>query len=403
MLDSSRAQVSVDLEDQGLDILHYYQLVKKRILYALIPFVCVFAIGFAAAMLWPPTFLSEGKILVEAQQIPVDLVRPTVTSPASERLVTIEQRVMTRNNLLKIADKYNLFADRRDRLSRTDILDLMRENTVIKPVDVDQLRSPNTNFTVAINIGYMDRRPDVATKVANELITLFLDEDARTRTNRATETTKFLGQEVDKLKSELAAIDAKIIASQQQPADTILPQASLPQLTALRAELAEKSAIYSPTHPEIVRLKAQIKALEEVKVPVTHIPVSPQNGLLQGTTGTQFLDPLFLQRLSVQQNLESTSQKLAAAQRGENLERDQYSERLQVLEQAVPPQKPIKPNRRKIIAFAFLAAVAAGFGGIMAIESIDKTIRGSKDLLSVANGQLDRCNSLYRHKSRALA
>ena len=65
-------------------------------------------------MLMPPTYLSEGKILVELQQIPVDLVRPTVTATASERIATIQQRVMTRENLLKIADKYDMYADQRE-------------------------------------------------------------------------------------------------------------------------------------------------------------------------------------------------------------------------------------------------------------------------------------------------
>ena len=57
-------------------------------------------------MLWPPTYLSEGKILVESQQIPVDLVKPTVTTASKERIQVIEQRVMTRDNLLAILDKY---------------------------------------------------------------------------------------------------------------------------------------------------------------------------------------------------------------------------------------------------------------------------------------------------------
>ena len=129
------------------------------------------------------------------------------------------------------------------------------------------------------------------------------------------------------------------------------------------------------------RLKAQIEALEKVTVP--SLPATTQ----VNTTG-QILDPLLLQRMGVQQNLESTSQKLAAARRGENLERDQFSERLEILEQAIPPQRPIKPNRPKVIAFAFLAAVMAGFAGLWAIESVDRTIRGGSDLLTVAHGQL---------------
>jgi uncharacterized protein involved in exopolysaccharide biosynthesis len=380
MLDRAHAQDSFEIDESGkaLDPLHYLGILKKRKFYALIPFLCLFAIGWAVAMLWPPTFLSEGKILVASQQIPIDLVRPTVTATAAERISTIEQRVMTRDNLLKIVDKYQMYADQRSRLSRTDLLDLMRANTVIKPVELDSQRRQSENFTVAVTVGFTDRRPEVATQVANELITLFLNEDARNRTNRATETTKFLSQEVDKLRTELASIDARLLQMKVQ-----LPGGPLPLLTSLKAEYTQKSAVYSQSHPDMKRLKAQIEALENEPAPATQGPAT-----LGAIATNQLLDPIVLQRISVQQNLETTSQKLAAARRGESLERDQFSERLEVLEQAVPPQKPIKPNRPKMIALAFVAAVMAGFAGIFAIESIDKTIRNTSDLMAVANSQL---------------
>jgi uncharacterized protein involved in exopolysaccharide biosynthesis len=385
MLDNS-SQVPFEIEDQGsLDLLHYYQILKKRKFYGLVPFLCIFAIGSAAAMLWPPSYQSEGKILVESQQIPTDLVRPTVTATAAERIATIQQRVMTRDNLLKIVDKYQMFADQRDKLSRTDLLDLMRANTIVKPVELGVLGAQQNgqNLTVAITVGFTDRKPDVATKVANELITLFLAEDARNRTSRASETTKFLAQEVEKLQTELNALDQKILESRRQ-----MPvlEGALPQLAALKAELAAKSAVYSASHPEIKRLKAQIEAVE--KAPITTVAQTAPPNTIGNLALGQMLDPLLLQRVSVQTNLETTNQKLAAARRGENLERDQFSERLEILEQAVPPQKPTKPNRPKLIALAFGVAMLASFAGIWTIESFDKTIRRSSDLAAVANGQL---------------
>jgi len=374
MLDRSPAQAPFELDDQAsLDPLYYYEILKKRKFYGLIPFVCVLAIGSAVTMLWPPIYQSEGKILVESQQIPIDLVRPTVTASASERVATIQQRVLTRDNLLKIADKYQMFADQSSKLSRTDMLDLMRANTIVKPVE---LGVQNQIVTVAVTVGFTDRRPHIATNVANELITLFLTEDARNRTNRATETTKFLEQEVKKLQSELASIDEKLIRSREQTPGTV------PQLGLLKLEYSAKSAVFSPSHPEVRRLKAQIEALEKEGGEWAQAAPAPVGGY------GQLLDPLVLQRMSVQSNLESTSQKLAAARRGESLERDQFSERLEVLEQAIPPQRPIRPNRPKLLALAFFAAVAVGFASIFTIETIDKTIRNKDDLMTVANGQL---------------
>ena len=54
----------------------YWQLIKRRALYFVIPFILVLLVGLAVAVLLPATYVSEGKILVQSQQIPTELVRP---------------------------------------------------------------------------------------------------------------------------------------------------------------------------------------------------------------------------------------------------------------------------------------------------------------------------------------
>jgi protein tyrosine kinase modulator len=378
--DRSQMQPSYDVDEQGLDPSHYFEILKKRKFYILVPFLVVAAVGFAVVMLWPPTYLSEGKILVESQQIPTDLVRPTVTATARERLQVIEQRVMTRDNVLAIMDKYQIFADRRDVLSRTELLDLMRENIRIKSVDVDQLRARENRTTIALTVGFTNRRPDIATKVANDLITLFLN-----------------AREVQRLETELGSVENKISELKRQQRSAPLPEGGVaaqnPQLAVLatlKAELAGKSAIYAKSHPEIKRLKGQIEAIEK-----TNLSAPPSEPARTAGLGPQVdpavldaLDALITQRKSIQDNLDEAAKKFSAARLGENLERDQFSERLEVLEQAIMPQKPIKPDRPKLLALAFVAAVMAGFAGVFAVETFDRTIRGSRDLLKIIDGNL---------------
>ena len=52
------------------------------------------------------------------------------------------------------------------------------------------------------------------------------------------------------------------------------------------------------------------------------------------------------------------------------------------------PQKPIKPNKPKLLALSLALAMAAGAGAIFAREALDKSIRSSRELLSVANGRM---------------
>jgi uncharacterized protein involved in exopolysaccharide biosynthesis len=358
---------------QGLDLAHYVEILKRRIFYIVVPFAVVLLVGVPIAMLLPAIYVSEGKILVESQQIPTELVRPTVTATAKERIGVIEQRVLTRDNLISIVNKFQLFPDRRQQMSGTELLDLMRKRTHIEPLELNQPRRPSDVLTIAVTVGFEHERPDVAMRVANELLTLILAEDARNRTNRATETTKFLAREVKRLEGDLGSIDAQIAELRKQQTEPVSERTQI-QLAALKAELQEKSSVFSKSHPDVIRLKRQVAALEQLTA--------------RAAPNEAGLDALQNQRSTIQKNLEGASQKLTAARLGESLERDQFSERLEVLEQAGLPQKPIKPNRPKILAMIFALAMMAGAGAMFAAETFDKSIRGSRDLLSVADGHI---------------
>jgi uncharacterized protein involved in exopolysaccharide biosynthesis len=367
-----QTEVHYDSPDQSLDIRRYINILKRRKALLIFPFIVVLAVGFAVTMMLPAVYRSEARMLVETQQIPTTLVQPTVTASAKERIQVIEQRVKTRDNLLGIVNKFKLFPPERFSLSGSDALEKMRDRISMTPVELDQVRRRNDTITIAVSVGFEHENPQIARAVANELVTIILNEDARNRTNRAAETTRFLAREVKRLESEIASIDAQILEAKRKSTDTVSEKVAL-QLIALRAELREKSTLYSERHPEINRIQRQIASLEAVAA-----ATAPANNLLEGLQN---------KRENLQKNLESTSQKVATARLGESLERDQFSERLEVLEQAVLPQKPVKPNRIKLLALVVALAVAAGVGSLLVAEMLDNSIRSSRDLFSLIDPQ----------------
>jgi uncharacterized protein involved in exopolysaccharide biosynthesis len=358
----------------------YWELFKRRWPYFILPFVVIASVGVAGAYLWPPTYMSEGKILVQSQQIPSELVRPTVTSAAQERIQVIQQRTMTRDNLIAIVDKFQLFPEKRSLMSVTELVDLMKKNTKFAPVELQldfKQRSRADNPTIVFSVGFEYPEPDIASRVANELMTRILNEDLRDRTSRATDTTKFLAREVQRLQAEGVALDNKIAqlrVSQGKPLKSDQPST----LDQLRAELTQKSALYSERHPSIQSLKRQIEALEKTA------PAAVGND----PNAAASLDALTAQQEGLQKNLDAASAKLAAARLGENLEKDQQSEKLEVIEQPTVPQQPIKPNRTKIAALAIVAALIAGAGLALLVEISDKAIRRAGDLYSIVDSKL---------------
>ena len=373
-------------------------IVKRRVLYFIIPFLILAALGTLGVLAWPATYRSEGKILVQSPEIPTDLVRPTVVSFANERVQVLEQRVMTRDNLLALANKFHLDAGWRARLSGTEIVDFIRARTLVTPVEVRV--AGGQRQAIAFDLGFIYEKPQIAMQVANELLTMFLREDARTRTSSATETTKFIQANVNRLEAQLGTLDTQIAEAkyklQQQQQDdptAVSDTAELGRekaLSTLRQMLLIKSATYSADHPDIKELKRRIAALEKKTKPdAKSDPAQTDKTSDDVSKGrTPLIDTLFTKRASLRKELESATEKLAVARLGESLERGQYSARLQVLEQPTLPTKPASPNRPKLLAMVFAAALMAGGGLAVAAEMLDSSVRSTKDLFSLVDSHL---------------
>jgi uncharacterized protein involved in exopolysaccharide biosynthesis len=355
---------------------YYLDVLKRRAAAFAVPFMMVLALGSLVVLMRPAIYLVEGKILVESPQIPSELVRSTVTAFASERMQLIEQRIMTRDNLLAVASKFNVFGRGQESPS---IVALMRLRTQITPSEVRHSTRPNERQATVFTVSFEHEQPAVALRVVNELITTILNEDLRTRTAYASETTRFLLRETTKIERELSAIEEQIADIKRRRADRA-PQAMQPgesQLWALKAELTQKTSIYSDVHPDIQSLKQKIAALERTIVPAKASEPDPGN-----------IEALERQQSSLQKILEAANQKLAAAKLGESLERGQQSERLEVIEQPTLPNAPVRPNRQKLLLTVFALALAAGAALVFFLELRDDTIRHMSDLLHIAEPQL---------------
>ncbi|MEM6537323.1 MAG: hypothetical protein AAF668_06290 [Pseudomonadota bacterium] len=228
----------------------YIAIIKKRIAYFVIPFLCFLALGIVISIKLPARYEALGVILVESQQIPTDLIQSTVTGLADERIQIIQQRVMTRQNLLRIIERFDLFKDDLAKRSISEKVDIVRDNISVELVSAESGRRQR-NATIAFKLAYSDKDPNQSLNVVNELITLFLDENVRTRTARASETTEFLESESDKLREELEALEAQVAEFKSVNAN------ALPDNLTLNLDLLERS------QNDLQRVQADRKALEE--------------------------------------------------------------------------------------------------------------------------------------------
>ena len=201
--------------EQTLDLGDYLNAFRRRrILIALVAGF-IFAIGLVVAFVLPPTYESFATILIEEQEIPSELITATVTSYAAQRIQIISQTVMTKSNLEKIISKYDLYRDDRKRKPTEVILGKMRAAIKVDMITaevMDPRTGRPTAATIAFNVGFEGDNPQQVHKVANELTTLFLNENLRNRTEKSAETYDFITQEAKNYQDRISKLEADVVA-----------------------------------------------------------------------------------------------------------------------------------------------------------------------------------------------
>ncbi|MDO9049318.1 MAG: lipopolysaccharide biosynthesis protein [Methylobacter sp.] len=258
-------------------------------------------------------------MLIDAP-IPTSLIDSAVSQFADEQIQSIYQRVMTTDNVLSIIESNGLYDDIKNGFTRYELADFFKENTevMLTTSSLNPSLTPKTSSgmaEIAFNISFSDSDATKAKEITDQLTTLFIEQNDKARTRRAIKAADFLMEESDKLNRELQEIDGKIAtykeqnnfslpeqvqgnmaaidrmenemrdtdsqiratkeriafltaelarAQQELPGrlDDKAPQTKDDLLRTLRAQYLRFSSIYSPTHPSVIRLKREIKALD---------------------------------------------------------------------------------------------------------------------------------------------
>ncbi|NNL17818.1 MAG: lipopolysaccharide biosynthesis, partial [Boseongicola sp.] len=113
------------------DFRFYRALFVKRLPLMATIFVLCSAIGIGLALMLPSKYIADATLLVESPQIPDELAASTVRTSPTERLQIIEQRLMTRANLIDIANEFEVFSGR-GRMTPDEVVEEMRDLTEIR-------------------------------------------------------------------------------------------------------------------------------------------------------------------------------------------------------------------------------------------------------------------------------
>lgn len=457
-----------------MDFKFYFSLFLRRLHWFLLFFIIGSAIGLTLARILPTVYYTQAQLLVQSEEIPANLAQSTVQTEATEQLQIIQQRILTRNTLIEMANRLSIYGEpgspERRSVSAEDIVNDLRNRITFDVTGGSGPRGRGPALAIQLAVGFEAERAEMAAAVANEVVTLILREDEAMRTTVARQTLEFFEQEVRRLDKELAERGRLILdfksANQEALPDSlefrrsqqaanqerlltlereeallkdqrqrmvrlhesladvqgVVPDRQLTdeerQLRVLKAQMATQSSTLSAEHPTIKRLQGQIDALQEIVTaqmtaaaplgaqgqPLTAYQIQladidgkiEYNQLQQAQIHERLAELLVsieatpgnaialgvLQRdydnTNIQYN-QAVSDK-AAAETGDIIEALRKGQRIEVVEQAVVPGSPTRPNRLLIAGGGIGAGFAIGLAFVVLLEILNSGIRRPVDL-----------------------
>jgi len=252
------------------DIMYYRRLLKRRKLTFLIPFILLLLLVTVVVFTLPPVYSSQATILVEAQNIPKDMVRSTVTGYVEERLQTLTQIVLSRANLKNIIERFNLYAQDSDQLNTEQIISDMRKNIKMEPIQA-QVSNPQygrtTTATIAFHLAYENQDPQVAAQVSNALVSLYLEQNLKEREEKAEGTVQFFQEQLASLRQEIAQQESAISRFKEENMHSLpeLMQYNMQMLERTKNEIEAKQNDLHTLMNRLISLQGQLAAVEPMR------------------------------------------------------------------------------------------------------------------------------------------
>ena len=186
-------------KSEAIKLGYIVDILLRRRWFIIIPFCFSMIIGICFALTLPKIYSSRTLILIQPQRVPTDYVRSVVSSGIEARISTISQQIMSRTNLEKIIEQFNLFSDPEYKnIYMEDKLATLRNS-----ISVNVTRSSSDRDTDSFSITVKGKYPAKIAKIANTLASFFIDENIRLREIQAVGTSDFLENELQVMTKRL--------------------------------------------------------------------------------------------------------------------------------------------------------------------------------------------------------
>ena len=410
---------------------------------------CVFLLAFAAASSFvyalPDIYSATATVLVN-QNAAQQAAAGYGGAPQDNRLDSVSEAVLSRGRLLDLITRYGLYPGLRKQASVEGALDQMRRDIHLERKAGEQQWGQDPTF--AFTLSYQGWDPHTVAQVTNALAASYVDENNSMQAHQAAETADSLAAQLTQIKQKLDSQAQKVnsfkdshmgelpeqqaanlstlqelntqlhengesLAQALQRRETLLKQmtdSGDADLSQLQQELASLRTRFTDIYPDVVRVKAQIAALEHAQATQgdgvkTLSPMQQQYQSLEAEIKSYRLEQSRLHsEIAAYQsrvdNVPMRAQQMQELTQGYSETQEVYSSLLKryeqarlgevpqagpgsqyrILEQAVAPTDSSGPARKRLLLMSLVLCLGLAAAVVFLAEQFDRSFHSVDEL-----------------------
>jgi len=384
---------------RALDVEDYIDIMRRHKGWVFGPFLFTLVASVVGVYLWPDSYVSQAVVKIVPQKVPETMVQSAVNQQMADRINSMAQTILSRTVLTTIINTFGLYPRERSREPIEDVIEDMKKQISIEAIGPATGGPQRAVPAFAVKFSYENRY--LAQRVVQDLVSRFIDENIRNRSNATFQTTQFMKDEMEEAKKQLDAIGDQLTKFRVSNNGRLPDQldANIGQMNGLQTQVTYLDAQISRANQEKLEVEANIRIYKDQLAALTKEPAETSAALQERNEklaeADREIDTLDKELALLRQHYKETYpdvQTVAARLAGARKRREDILQEETAKKPATPAPRP--PNPQTVREARDLDAVIRRLQSSieakdLEIQEYNKQMKSANDAMKAYQGRIE--------------
>lgn len=339
----------------GLNLSDYWLIIRKRKLVLIVCFLGIVLSVIFQVRMQTPVYRAVCSIRLIERKSVSDMITEMVSYTSYDIMASMTKVLAGRPIVEKVVYELGLVSEKS---SPEEV------NNAILGIQ-GAIQAENERMTNIVNIIVNYHDPAMAAAIANTVAEVFIRADMDEKNEQAHKMRIFLEEQSAKAEEKLAEIENKLKFFKESGEATGVGATLQSTIDTLERKKLELREIFTEKYPDVVKITEQIEDLKE------QLRTLPESEIEFDRLSREF------------QASEAAYSLLKTRLQGARIAEAERIEDIKIVDPAVAPKNPIKPNKPLATTLGVVVGLVVGIFMCFVIETLDTSIGTIDDLQSL--------------------